>query len=77
MCIIYAKLETLLGEIDRSRAVYIHGAQFADPRIDNSYWDTWSEFETEYGNEVTYKEMLRVKRSVETGKCSVVWCSVV
>ena len=29
----FADLERKLGEIDRSRAVYAHGSQMADPRV--------------------------------------------
>ena len=33
MCLRYAELETKLGEIDRARALYIHGSQMSDPRV--------------------------------------------
>ena len=33
MCLRYAELETKLGEIDRARAIYIHGSQMSDPRV--------------------------------------------
>ena len=42
------------------------GSQFADPRRDPGYWQTWHEFEVAHGNEDTFREMLRVKRSVQT-----------
>jgi pre-mRNA-splicing factor SYF1 len=42
------------------------GAQFADPRRDPAYWLRWREFEEAHGNEDTFRDMLRVKRSVET-----------
>lgn len=64
MCIKFAEMERRLGEIDRARAIYGHGSQFADPRSDKPYWDTWDKFEKAHGNEDTYKEMLRIKRSV-------------
>ena len=31
MCVRYANLERKLGEIDRARAIYMHGAQQVDP----------------------------------------------
>ena len=64
MCIKFAELERSLGEIDRSRAVYKYASQYADPRSDPEFWNKWQEFEVQHGNEDTYIEMLRVKRSV-------------
>ncbi|KZV27511.1 hypothetical protein F511_04562 [Dorcoceras hygrometricum] len=64
MCMKYAELEKSLGEIDRSRALYKHASQFADPRSDPDFWNKWHEFEVQHGNEDTFREMLRVKRSV-------------
>ncbi|KAL7750276.1 pre-mRNA-splicing factor syf1 [Sorochytrium milnesiophthora] len=65
MCLQYADLERSLGEVDRARAVYAHGSQFCDPRTHPGYWDVWQDFEIKYGNEDTFKEMLRIKRSVQ------------
>ncbi|CAG8741737.1 2136_t:CDS:2, partial [Funneliformis caledonium] len=64
MCLKYAELERKLGEIDRARALYAHASQFCDPRTVPSFWQTWREFEVKHGNEDTFKEMLRIKRSV-------------
>ncbi|KAL2552937.1 Tetratricopeptide repeat (TPR)-like superfamily protein [Forsythia ovata] len=64
MCLKYAELEESLGEIDRARALYKHSSQFADPRSDPDFWNKWHEFEVQHGNEDTFREMLRVKRSV-------------
>jgi pre-mRNA-splicing factor SYF1 len=64
MCLKFADMERKLGEIDRARAIYGHASQFADPRMDKAFWDTWEKFEVSHGNEDTFKEMLRVKRSV-------------
>lgn len=66
MCLKFAEMERRLGEIDRARGIYGHGSQFADPRTDKSFWDTWDKFEKAHGNEDTFKEMLRIKRSVAT-----------
>jgi pre-mRNA-splicing factor SYF1 len=66
MCLEFADMERKLGEIDRARAILQHGAQFADPRQDALYWRRWSEFEEAHGNEDTFRDMLRVQRSVET-----------
>jgi pre-mRNA-splicing factor SYF1 len=64
MCLKYAKLEIKLGEIDRARGIYSYGAQMCDPRVETNYWQTWSEFEVNHGNQETFKEMLRIKRTV-------------
>ena len=66
MCVRYANLERKLGEIDRARAIYMHGAQQVDPdRDENKYWQNWNDFEVASGNEDTFREMLRIKRSVK------------
>ena len=61
----YADMERRLGEIDRARGLYAHTSQFADPRMDPSFWQKWDAFEIKHGNEDTFKEMLRIKRSVQ------------
>jgi pre-mRNA-splicing factor SYF1 len=35
-------------QIDRARAVYTHGANFADPRRDPGFWKKWQDFEVRY-----------------------------
>ncbi|EGR27125.1 tpr repeat protein [Ichthyophthirius multifiliis] len=61
----FANLERKFGEIDRVRAIYIHVSQFADPRGDPlRLWGIWEDFERHHGNSDTYKEYLRIKRSV-------------
>ena len=66
MCLKFAEMERRLGEIDRARAIYAHGSQFADPRSEGGavFWKSWEGFEVGHGNEETFREMLRVKRSV-------------
>ena len=65
MCLGFAEMERRLGEIDRARAIYGHASQFCDPRTTPSFWSTWESFEVRHGNEDTFKEMLRIKRSVQ------------
>ena len=65
MCLKFAEMERRLGEIDRARAIYGHGSQFCDPRTTPTYWQKWESFEVQHGNEDTFKEMLRIKRSVQ------------
>ncbi|CAL9085670.1 unnamed protein product [Musa acuminata var. zebrina] len=64
MCLKYAELERNLGEIDRARAIYVFASQFADPRSDPDFWKVWKDFEIQHGNEDTFREMLRIGRSV-------------
>ena len=71
LCLDFAEMETSLQEIDRARAVLTYGAQMADPRRNDEYWNTWNEFEIAHGNEETFREMLRVKRSVEASFSTV------
>ena len=65
MCIKFAEMERRLGEIDRARAIYGHASQFCDPRVETGFWKKWESFEVQHGNEDTFKEMLRIKRSVQ------------
>ena len=65
MCLKFADMEKRLGEIDRARAIYGHASQFCDPRTNPGFWEKWDQFEVAHGNEDTYKEMLRIKRSVQ------------
>ena len=65
MCLKFAEMERRLGEVDRARGIYGHASQFCDPRTTPTFWHKWEEFEVEHGNEDTFKEMLRVKRSVQ------------
>ncbi|KAJ1740184.1 pre-mRNA-splicing factor syf1 [Coemansia sp. RSA 1085] len=61
----FAQVERQLGEIDRSRALFAYAAQMADPQVSPQLWDRWHSFEVVHGNEDTFKEMLRIKRSVQ------------
>lgn len=65
MCLKFAEMERRLGEIDRARAIYGHASQFCDPRTNAAFWQKWEAFEVQHGNEDTFKEMLRIKRSVQ------------
>eukprot|EP00891_Asterochloris_glomerata_P006475 jgi/Astpho2/6475/fgenesh1_pm.00096_%23_6_t len=64
LCLRYAKVERGLGEVDRARAIYVHASSMADPRRDPGFWADWNAFEVAHGNEDTFREMLRIKRSV-------------
>ncbi|RHY72741.1 hypothetical protein DYB30_012332, partial [Aphanomyces astaci] len=62
----FCRFETLLGELVRARAIYAHIGQCCDPRQhEDSFWSKWHAFEIEHGNEETFLDMLRIKRSVQ------------
>ncbi|KAJ9117947.1 pre-mRNA-splicing factor syf1 [Naganishia adeliensis] len=65
MCLRFAAMERKLGEIDRARAIYAHASQFCDPRTYPEFWKEWNSFEIDTGSEDTFREMLRIKRSVQ------------
>jgi len=71
MCLKYAELEKSLEEIDRARGIYVFASRFADPRSDPDFWIKWHEFEVQHGNEDTFREMLRIKRSVSANYSQV------
>ena len=64
MCLRFANLERKLGEIDRARGIYQHCSQLCNPRTAEKFWQTWNDFEVRHGNEDTFRDMLRIKRSV-------------
>jgi pre-mRNA-splicing factor SYF1 len=72
LCVEFADMEKKLGEIDRARALIQYGSQFADPKRDVIYWQKWREFEENHGNEDTFRDMLRVQRSVELSFSQVI-----
>jgi pre-mRNA-splicing factor SYF1 len=71
LCMDFVKMESSLHQIDRARAIFTYGAQLADPRRMPEYWKAWNEFEIAHGNEETFRDMLRVKRSVEAAFSTV------
>lgn len=71
MCMKFAELERNLGEIDRSRAIYIHASNYADPNSHPEFWKKWNDFEIQHGNEDTFREMLRIKRTVAASRSQV------
>ncbi|KAJ3970457.1 hypothetical protein EV361DRAFT_802004 [Lentinula raphanica] len=65
MCLRFAALERKLGEIDRARAICAHASKFCDLRVNPQFWSEWNAFEYETGSEDTFREILRIKRSVQ------------
>jgi pre-mRNA-splicing factor SYF1 len=64
LCLDYAETERRLGEIDRARAIYQYGSQFADPKRFASYWQKWRDFEAQHGSEETFRDLIKVQKSV-------------
>jgi pre-mRNA-splicing factor SYF1 len=62
----FANIEKKLGEIDRSRAIYQYISQYCDPRVETNkeFWSSWYDFEVYHGNEMTFREMMRTKRTI-------------
>lgn len=61
----YAVLERKLGDLDRARAIYLYGSQYADPTHNAKYWSAYKVFELAHGNDNTYRDMLKARRSVK------------
>lgn len=63
----FAKTEEALGEIVRARNIYSYGTQcLLEGHVEADwYWHAWRSFELERGDEDTFRDMLRVKRSIE------------
>lgn len=70
----FAKMERKLGEMQRARAIYQHISQFCNPRIKGlggdedsgeTFWSIWEKFEVYHGDEDTYSDFMRAKRTVE------------
>ncbi|KJP88707.1 hypothetical protein AK88_01588 [Plasmodium fragile] len=64
ICLLYIDMEYKLNEYQRVRALYIYTAQFTNPSVHVSFYQDWREFEALHGNEHTFRDMIRIKRSV-------------
>jgi pre-mRNA-splicing factor SYF1 len=63
----FAEMERKLGEIDRARAIYMHLSQFCNPSAEimrERFWSVWDQFENNHGSEDTYKDFLKIQKSV-------------
>jgi pre-mRNA-splicing factor SYF1 len=63
----YAKMERKLGEIDRARALYMYLSQMCNPssnEMKERFWKVWEQFEIVHGSEDTYKNFLKIERSI-------------
>ena len=64
MCVRFADLETGLGGVEHARALYVYVAGFSDPGAHPEFWRRWNEFEVAHDDESTFREMLRLKRTM-------------
>ena len=64
MCVRFADLETGLGGVEHARALYVYAAGFSDPGAHPEFWRRWNEFEVAHDDESTFREMLRLKRTM-------------
>ncbi|KAK1605297.1 hypothetical protein QYE76_028970 [Lolium multiflorum] len=73
MCVRFADLEVGLGEVARARALYVYAASFTGPEVRPEFWKRWHDFEVLHGDESTFREMLRVKRTAaaSAGACVI------
>jgi pre-mRNA-splicing factor SYF1 len=71
ICVRFADLEMGLGEVQRVRALYVYASGFTDPSAHPDFWKRWNEFEALHGDESTFREMLRLKRTVRMAAHSI------
>ncbi|EAK90572.1 Syf1p. protein with 8 HAT domains [Cryptosporidium parvum Iowa II] len=68
----YINFELNMGEVNRVRSIFIFAGDLIPNiylmnehiEIFNKFWSSWNQFELEYGNEDTIKDMLRIKKNV-------------
>ncbi|KAM0880366.1 hypothetical protein ACQ4PT_033626 [Festuca glaucescens] len=63
MCVRFADLEVVLGEVARARTLYVYAASFTNPEVRPGFWKRWNDFEHLHSDESTFREMLRIKRT--------------
>ena len=76
ICVDFAAMEKKLGELERARALYVHGSQFANPSRNPNFWASWRDFEESHGNEDTFRDMLRTQRTVEASFSHVNYAAI-
>ena len=70
----FANIERKLGEIDRVRSIYKFVSQYCDPKKPEhlKLWKKWNEFEVYHGNEDTFREMMRIQRTLNFNAAGVI-----
>ena len=61
-----------LCEVQRVRALYVYASGFTDPDALPDFWKRRNEFEALHGDESTFREMLRLKRTVRMAAHAIV-----
>lgn len=62
----FSMTEAALGEVERAREILKYGAQLLPPGRNGELWKSWDNFEIQYGDKESYKDMLKLKRRLET-----------
>ena len=58
----WAKLEASLGEMVRARSLFVHVAEQSPE--DDRIWTAWEEIERHFGDQYSYRDMLRLKKAI-------------
>lgn len=67
ICLHFASLEARMGEFDRARAIFSHGAQFAGGKDASArqLWDAWKQLELDHGTRESFRAMAMRRREVD------------
>lgn len=62
----FVKFEISRNQFNRVRSLFKFITKLGNPEMESikNVWNQWEKFELEYGNELTFKEMLRYKRVI-------------
>lgn len=63
----FSDLEASLGEIVRAREILVYGAELLPPSRNMELWNHFEIFELKHGDKETYKDMLKLKKLLESG----------
>ncbi|EDO14509.1 hypothetical protein Kpol_286p2 [Vanderwaltozyma polyspora DSM 70294] len=61
----FCKVEEELNEIYRAREILTFGSKLLPPSKNEDLWNYWDKFELNHGDKSTYKEMLKLKKTLE------------
>lgn len=79
LSLLYASMEiNIFGEVERARKIFTFSSQFllnstpssTSKNIEETFIQKWKEFEYSHGSEMSFKEMLRILRTIEMEKSS-------
>lgn len=63
----FSDLEASLGEIVRAREILVYGAELLPLSRNMELWNHFEIFELKHGDKETYKDMLKLKKLLESG----------